>query len=115
MVSGRVTLTATLTPETMTLAIDNGKPLSQPSPGLIPVQPADDLSIGFDHRSSAGDYNAPNPFNGKVIRHAVTPSDKPPRQRHEPTSSVPSVEPGKATLGGITKPFLPAEPFLSPR
>lgn len=36
------------------------------SPGLMPIQPKDDLSIGFDDQSAAGDYQAPNPLAGRV-------------------------------------------------
>ena len=42
------------------------------SPGLIPVQPKDRLSLGEDELSAAGDYSAPNPFNGKIISCKVT-------------------------------------------
>ncbi len=70
--SGKVKLTATLSQDAMTLSVNNGQPLSKPSPGLIPVEPVDSLSIGFDDRSAAGDYAAPNQFNGKVLRHEVT-------------------------------------------
>lgn len=70
-VSGKITLVATLTPETMTLSVNGGEPVPGQSPGLIPTQPLDPLSIGFDDRTSAGDYQAPNRFNGKVLRHAT--------------------------------------------
>ncbi|TWU51766.1 arylsulfatase [Rubripirellula reticaptiva] len=70
-VSGTITLTATLSTDTMTLSVDGGDSISQPSHGLIPVQPIDDLSIGLDERTSAGDYKSPNPFNGVVLRHAL--------------------------------------------
>ncbi|WP_419195129.1 sulfatase-like hydrolase/transferase [Novipirellula herctigrandis] len=69
--SGKVELTATLNPELMTLSVNDTESLSRPSPGLIPVQPMDGMNIGFDDRSAAGDYNAPNPFNGKVLLHKV--------------------------------------------
>jgi hypothetical protein len=29
------------------------------------------LSVGFDARSAAGDYQAPNRFNGRVLEHRV--------------------------------------------
>jgi iduronate 2-sulfatase len=37
------------------------------SPGLIPVQPTDDLSVGLDTESATGNYSAPNPFNGTIL------------------------------------------------
>ena len=70
-VSGRVRLEATLTADTMTLAVNRGEPLKMASPGLIPVQPVDGLSIGFDHRSAAGDYQSPNPLSGELIKHSI--------------------------------------------
>lgn len=80
-VSGVANLTATLSAETMTLSVNGGKPISQTSPGLIPVQPIDGLSIGFDDRTSAGDYKSPNKFNGKVIRHSVQPAALKPKKK----------------------------------
>ena len=45
----------------------NGKTLAQgKAPGLIPVQPIDELSIAHDAQTAVGDYNAPNPLQGKV-------------------------------------------------
>lgn len=74
-VQGKVTIVATLSADQMTLTVNDSPSLSVRSPGLIPVQPMDDLSIGFDERSSAGDYTAPNSFNGQVLRHQVTPAE----------------------------------------
>ncbi|MCS7468750.1 hypothetical protein NZK35_19025 [Stieleria sp. ICT_E10.1] len=70
-VSGKIELTATLSAETMTLAINGDSPISVESPGLIPVQPVDRLSVGFDDQTSAGNYSSPNRFNGQVLRHKV--------------------------------------------
>ncbi|MCA8987076.1 MAG: arylsulfatase [Planctomycetaceae bacterium] len=72
--SGTIHLTATLTEQTMTLQINDEKPLQQKSPGLIPSQPQDDLSLGFDDRSAAGDYQSPNRFSGKIIKQRVVTS-----------------------------------------
>jgi hypothetical protein len=36
------------------------------SPGLIPAQPVDELSIGQDVRTAVGDYAAPYPLRGKI-------------------------------------------------
>ena len=71
-VSGRIKLTAELTTQTMTLSIEGGKSVSGPSPGLIPTQPQDSLSLGTDDRTAAGDYEAPNDFQGKVLQHQVS-------------------------------------------
>ena len=64
---GKIQLTASLTAETMSLTVSDQPSVERPSPGLIPAQPKDDLSIGEDLLSAAGDYEAPNPFNGTVI------------------------------------------------
>ena len=72
-VKGEVKLSATLDKKTMTLTIDDGKALARPSPGLIPVQPIDELSIGSDDRTAAGDYSPPNRFQGTILRTKVTP------------------------------------------
>ncbi|MBT8445208.1 MAG: sulfatase, partial [Gammaproteobacteria bacterium] len=70
-VSGKVTLEARITSEQLFLTV-NGKTTTMPSPGLISVQPKDDLSLGEDILSAAGDYAAPNPFYGKILAHRVT-------------------------------------------
>ncbi len=90
-VSGRVTLTATLTAETMTLGVNDKPAISQTSPGLIPVQPQDSLSVGYDDNTSAGDYQSPNPFTGKVIHYEVTngSTDKPKKQSRKKSMTTP--------------------------
>lgn len=70
-VSGRVVLRATLTGEKMTLNVNDGESIETSSPGLIPVQPVDELSVGFDDRTAAGDYDSPNALNGSVIQYSV--------------------------------------------
>ena len=70
-VAGHVRLEATLDEHDMTLGVDGSHPLRHSSPGLIPVQPKDGLSIGHDSLSAAGDYQAPNRFNGKVLSSRV--------------------------------------------
>ncbi len=69
-------LRATLTPRTMTLSINDSPALRCKSPGLIPVQPKDGLSIGLDDQTAAGNYDAPNPFNGNIITAQVLPAEK---------------------------------------
>ncbi|MEM7313117.1 MAG: sulfatase-like hydrolase/transferase, partial [Planctomycetota bacterium] len=90
--SGEIKLTATLSAETMTLAVGDGEAISQESPGLIPVQPIDQLSVGFDARTAAGKYEAPNRLNGKVIRHSVKASD---RQQKPPVKQKPTKQPSR--------------------
>jgi len=71
----KIRLEAALDRKTMSLTA-NGSPIgSAPSPGLIPVQPKDELSIGEDSRSAAGDYEAPNPFNGAISAPRVDVGD----------------------------------------
>jgi iduronate 2-sulfatase len=66
-VQGKITLRATLSATQMSLSVNGSEVASGPSPGLIPVQPQNGLSIGQDELSAAGDYDAPNPFKGKII------------------------------------------------
>ena len=70
---GKIVLEAELTAEKMTLSA-NGQLLGKiQSPGLIPVQPIDGLSVGRDEKSAAGDYPSPNPFAGEIFRAEVKP------------------------------------------
>lgn len=73
-VSGKVKLESTLTLNEMTLSVNGTEPIRGPSPGFIPAEPADSLSVGFDDRTSAGDYDAPNRFTGKVLNYSVVPA-----------------------------------------
>lgn len=66
----------TLTTERLSLFLNRDKVGEAPSPGLIPVQPKDAMSIGRDDQSAAGDYVAPNPLNGKVQNVRVTFPEK---------------------------------------
>lgn len=59
-------LIATLNSSEMTFSIGDGRTTSTKSPGLIPIQPKDALSLGFDDASAAGNYTSPNPFSGTV-------------------------------------------------
>ena len=59
-------LEAKLDSKMIELHVDGDLVASAPSPGLIPVQPKDDLSVGFDDQSAAGEYPAPNPLLGIV-------------------------------------------------
>ena len=71
--SGRFSLQARLEQDgSMTLAV-NGKIVARgKAPGLIAVQPQDELSIGEDILSAVGDYQPPNPLKGKVEKVQIT-------------------------------------------
>lgn len=71
----RLSLRASLSAERMSLTLDGKRVGDIPSPGLIPVQPKDELSIGQDVLSAAGNYESPNPFNGKILQTEVKPGD----------------------------------------
>ena len=74
MTKGRFHLTATLSAEEMTLALSRQSIAKCKSPGLIPVQPKDDFSVALDSETAAGDYLAPNNFNGTITSTRVIPS-----------------------------------------
>lgn len=71
VVKGKVRLAASLTEKKMALAINGGEEIACKSPGLIPTNPIDPLSVGHDSRTAAGEYDSPNQFNGKVLEHKV--------------------------------------------
>ncbi len=77
-VKGRVTLKATLDRETISLAVNDHPAITDASPGLIPVQPKDELSVGLDRRSQAGDYRPPNPFQGTIVNSRIDAGGEPP-------------------------------------
>ncbi|MCH5375061.1 MAG: arylsulfatase [Planctomycetes bacterium] len=57
---------ADLNDKEMFLSVDGREVARGPSPGLIPVQPKDPQCIGRDDLTAAGDYEPPNPLQGKV-------------------------------------------------
>lgn len=63
----------------MTLRLDGEVVAETESPGLIPIQPKDGLSLGEDTLSAAGNYDAPNPLTGHVLSFEVKsdPQNKP--------------------------------------
>lgn len=65
--TGRFSLDARLERDgMMTLAV-NGRIVARgKAPGVIAVQPQDELSIGEDALSAVGDYTPPNPLKGRV-------------------------------------------------
>ena len=67
---GKLKVVAVLDQQVISLEVEGAR-AKMNSPGLIPVQPKDDLSIGFDDQTAAGNYNVPNSFNGKVLSYSV--------------------------------------------
>lgn len=65
---------AQLTPDSIRLAINGKNVAEQSSPGLIPTQPKDSMTIGRDELTAAGDYSPPNSLQGTVIELKVTPT-----------------------------------------
>lgn len=78
---GAMRVEARLLKEKMYLSVNGNLVGERASPGLIPVQPQDAMSVGHDMLSAAGDYEAPNPFNGTVISTRVDAGGTPPPVR----------------------------------
>ena len=78
-VSKNIRLEGVLNGKEISLSVNRAVVASKASPGLIPVQPKDELSIGLDKQSAAGDYVAPNPFNGTIMLTRIDAGGKPPR------------------------------------
>lgn len=76
-VMGLVRLEARLSADTMSLSVNRDKPMIMASPGLLPVQPKDPVSVGRDALTAAGDYEPPNPFNGMIISTRVEADGRP--------------------------------------
>ena len=77
-VRGQIRLEGVLNRKTVSLSVNRQPVASQESPGLIPVQPKDELSVGLDKLSAAGNYEAPNPLNVTVQLTRVDAGGKPP-------------------------------------
>ncbi|MDA7920982.1 sulfatase-like hydrolase/transferase [Verrucomicrobiales bacterium] len=77
-VRGEVKVEGLLTRKTMVLKLNGEVLVEKASPGLIPVQPQDPLSVGRDIQTSAGDYEAPNPFNDMIRNTRVEAGGAPP-------------------------------------
>jgi len=75
---GIIRLDAELSDEVMSLSINRAAPITCPSPGLIPRQPRDGLSVGLDRLSAAGDYEAPNPLGAMISNTRVEAGGNPP-------------------------------------
>jgi len=70
-VKGVVDLRVALTAETIKLTVNDQVVLERPSPGLLKSQPIIGLAVGRDQGDPVGSYEAPNPFNGRIVSHAV--------------------------------------------
>jgi arylsulfatase len=67
LAAGRFAITARLNRDGAMQLLVNGRMVAEGrSPGLIPAQPVDELSIGQDVRTAVGDYAAPYPLRGKI-------------------------------------------------
>ncbi|WP_413431412.1 sulfatase-like hydrolase/transferase [Crateriforma spongiae] len=104
-VSGTVKLSASLTADQMTLTVNDQPATSGSSPGLIPIQPVDALSIGFDERTSAGDYAAPNKFNGTVVSHKITTGERKPDDEADSHAEVDTSKFTPKRFGDVSKPM----------
>jgi arylsulfatase len=72
--SGRFAVTARLNRDASMQLLVNGHVAAEgQAPGLIPVQPEDELSIGEDSRSAVGDYPPPHPLRGTISEVRVVP------------------------------------------
>lgn len=70
-VAGRVTVTAKLDAERMSLLVDGRNVASQASPGLLARQPIAAFSVGEDAGDPVGKYQGSDQFNGEIVRHQV--------------------------------------------
>ncbi|MEM1293843.1 MAG: sulfatase-like hydrolase/transferase [Verrucomicrobiota bacterium] len=68
-VSGKATISAALTAEQLSLAVNGVRVATAPSAGLLKNQPAIGLYLKEDWKDAVGDYKAPNRFSGKVLNH----------------------------------------------
>ncbi len=92
---------AVLTADVLTLYLDAEQVAKGASPGLVPVQPVDALSIGHDDRSAAGNYVAPNPLQGKVENLKVETGE----EVKPLAKAYLSIPPGRKRFGSVTKPL----------
>ncbi|MDF1812993.1 MAG: sulfatase-like hydrolase/transferase [Verrucomicrobiales bacterium] len=113
---GPTRIEASLGPKKMTLAVKGFDPVSAPSPGLIPSQPKDGLSVGYDDLSAAGNYSSPNPFNHTIVGSRVDVGGKtspvpPPTSRDEIKAALHSHNRAfHITNGWIRDPYIVTAP-----
>ncbi len=70
-VNGKVSVTARLDSEAMTLSIDGKEVARVASPGLLQKQPVKGLYIGQDIPDAVGSYETPNALNARVLSYSV--------------------------------------------
>jgi len=71
-VFGRIAVTARLSREGAMQLIVNGRTVAEgKTPGPIPTQPVDELSIGQDSHTAVGDYTPPHALRGKVEKTSI--------------------------------------------
>jgi arylsulfatase len=68
-VKGRVTVSASLDDETLTLSVNGKEVARSESPGLFRGQPIIGMYLGEDFKDPVGKYKVPNKFNGKIHSH----------------------------------------------
>ncbi len=77
-VSNKVRIEAVLAKDIMSISVNNSPAIEIDSPGLIPVQPLDPMTVGEDTLSAAGNYYTPNKFEGTVIYTRIIADGNPP-------------------------------------
>jgi arylsulfatase A-like enzyme len=70
-IEGKVTVSATLDAERMSISVDGEVVASRKSPGLLAEQPAIGLYIGQDGKDPVGKYEMPGTFRGKILGHKI--------------------------------------------
>ena len=70
-VKGKVTVTATLDNDRLTLLVNGEKVKSRKSPGLFTGQPAIGKYVGRDAQDPVGKWAIPHAFNGAILDHRV--------------------------------------------
>lgn len=116
LAKGTIRVEASLKKKKMSIAVNGEKPPLIDSPGFIPAQPKDGLSVGLDTLSAAGNYESPNPFNGFVVSTRVVTGGKPPKVAK--AMSRPDIEAGLKSHdralfvkeGWIRDPFITRKP-----
>jgi hypothetical protein len=71
-VKGRLTVSASLDDETLTLLVNGKEVARRKSPGLFRGQPVIGMYLGEDVEDPIGKYKVPNKFNGKIHSHKAS-------------------------------------------
>tara|TARA_R110002096_G_scaffold29509_4_gene88911 strand:+ start:763 stop:2856 length:2094 start_codon:yes stop_codon:yes gene_type:complete len=76
-VSGKVTISAALNAEQLSVAVNGVTVATAPSSGLLTNQPAIGLYLNEDFKDPVGDYETPNRFSGNILHYEIeTPAPK---------------------------------------